>query len=71
MFVLNEFKKKMNSENHSWVTEAVMNFGRKHGVVALAETVFDLYDAALAPASKKTYKTGQRAYFRFVQQLER
>ena len=48
-----------------------MNFGMKHRVVALAETGSDLYDAALAPSSEKTYKTGQRAYFRFVQELER
>ena len=45
----------MDLGNHSWVTEAVMNFGRKHRVVALAETVSDLYDAGLAPSSKKTY----------------
>ena len=35
----------------------------------LAEIVNDLYDAALKQSSKRTYKTGQRAYFRFLKEL--
>ena len=34
-----------------------------------AEVVMDLYDAALAESSKKTYKSGQRAYSRFLTKL--
>ena len=37
----------------------------------LADIVVNLYDAALQQSSRKTYRTGQRAYIRFVQEVER
>ena len=37
----------------------------------LAEVVKHLYDAALQESSKKTYKTGQRAYIRFADEINR
>ena len=37
----------------------------------LAEIVVHLYDAALRSSSKRTYGTGQRAYFRFAKELNR
>ena len=37
----------------------------------MAEIVEHLYDAALRESSKKTYGTGQRAYFRFVKEISR
>ena len=53
----------------TWIAEAIANFGRSRGVPHLAEVVIDLYDASLKTSSKNTYKTGQSAYFRFVQEL--
>ena len=44
-------------------------FGRSIHRQDLAEIVNDLYEAALKQSSKRTYKTGQRAYFRFLQEL--
>ena len=35
----------------------------------LAEVVEHLYDAALQKSSRRTYKTGQRAYLRFINEL--
>ena len=46
-----------------------MRFGQARGVPALAVTVMDLYDAALRLSSQRTYKTGQRAYTRFINTL--
>ena len=48
----------------------VRRFGRARGVPELATTVVDLYDAALRPSSKTTYRTGQRAYQRFTSTLK-
>ena len=53
----------------TWVAEAITNFGRAKHVPHLAEVVIDLYDASLKTSSKNTYKTGQRAYFRFIQEM--
>ena len=47
------------------------NFGQDIGRPDLAEIVEHLYDAALQTSSKKTYGTGQRAYFRFAQEIGR
>ena len=44
----------------------ILEFGYNHGATGLAETVSDLYDAALKDSSRRTYNTGQRAYFSFV-----
>ena len=41
-------------------------FGAYHNKLGLAGTVVDLYDAPLKDSSRKTYSTGQRAYFSFV-----
>ena len=47
-----------------------MKFGHQYRVVELAHTVMDLFDAALKPSSRRTYKTGQRAYSRFLEALQ-
>ena len=52
-----------------WIAEALTNFGREKDVPHLAKVVIELYDASLKTSSKSTYKTGQRAYFRFIQEL--
>ena len=49
----------------------VWDFGREIGRLDLAEVVEHLYDAALQTSSKKTYKTGQRAYFRFATEINK
>ena len=36
----------------------------------LAEVVIDLYDAALKESSRRTYRTGQRAYDKFITTME-
>ena len=36
----------------------------------LAEIVDHLYDAALCSSSRRTYGTGQRAYFRFASEIK-
>ena len=36
----------------------------------MAEVVLDLYDAALRASSRNTYRTGQRAYDRFMVQMK-
>ena len=41
----------------------------RQGVQDLAEVVLDLYDAALRVSSRNTYRTGQRAYNRFMTRL--
>ena len=46
--------------------EDVLAFGKKHMQIGLAETVLDLYDAALKESSKRSYGTGQRAFIAFV-----
>ena len=51
------------------VYKEVNQFGRSIYRQDLAEVVKDLYDAALKQSSKRTYKTGQGAYFRFLQEL--
>ena len=43
---------------------------QQYGVLELAHTVMDLFDAALKPSSRRTYKTGQRAYTRFLETLQ-
>ena len=48
-----------------------MSFGAEINRPDLAEIVEHLYDSALQESSKKTYGTGQRAYFRFVQELNK
>ena len=45
--------------------EDVLAFGKKHMQIGLAETVLDLYDAALKESSKRSYGTGQRAFIAF------
>ena len=49
--------------------EAVVLFGETRGIPKLAEVVWDLYEAALQPSSRRTYGTGQRAYTRFVNSM--
>ena len=43
-----------------------MEFDIKKRVPELGEVVMDLFDAALQPSSRRTYRTGQRAYDRFI-----
>ena len=47
----------------------ILTFGKKIKQVGLAGVVMDLYDAALKESSKRTYKTGQRAYIRFTNMM--
>ena len=49
----------------------IENFGNEIGRLDLAEIVEHLSDAALKDSSKKTYKTGQRAYFRFAKEVNK
>ena len=49
----------------------IREFGTEIQRPDLAEIVEHLYDAALQESSKKTYKTGQRAYFRFAAEIDR
>ena len=49
----------------------MQSYGKDHAVPELAEVVLELFDAALCPASQRTYKTGQRAYFRFLGSIYR
>ena len=44
----------------------VHQFGINHEVPELAEVVMSLFHAALQPSSQRTYRTGQRAYNRFL-----
>ena len=55
----------------SHVRRDIQKFGQEIDCAELAEIVEHLYDAALQDSSKKTYGTGQRAYFRFVQEIGR
>ena len=49
----------------------IRDFGSAIQRPDLAEIVEHLYDAALQDSSKKTYKTGQRAYFRFATEIDK
>ena len=51
------------------VRSSVHSFGVKHSRETLAETVLELYDAALQESSRRTYNTGQLRYFKFMNQL--
>ena len=55
----------------SHVQRDVWSFGEKIGRLDLAEIVVNLYEAALQQSSRKTYRTGQRAYLRFVKEVGR
>ena len=50
----------------SYIRKSVMEFDIKKRVPELGEVVMDLFDAALQPSSRRTYRTGQRAYDRFI-----
>ena len=49
-----------------YISRVVMEFGKVHAVPELAEVVMELFQAALRPSSHRTYRTGQRAYSRFI-----
>ena len=49
---------------------SVWNFGQVHRAQGLAEVVLDLYDASLRASSRNVYRTGQRAYLRFMANLD-
>ena len=53
----------------SYIRKSVMGFGIKKRVPNLNEIVLDLFDAALQPSSRRTYRTGQRAYDRFIHSM--
>ena len=55
--------------HESHVKRQVMRFGRSLKRLDLAEVVVHLYDAALQESSRRTYRTGQRAYIRFLEEL--
>ena len=53
----------------SRVERDVIAFGRKIRRLDLADLVIDLYDSALQESSHKTYGTGQRAYVKFMNEI--
>ena len=53
----------------SWIERHILAFGIKIKQIGLAGVVIDLYDAAIRESSKRTYKTGQRAYIRFSNEI--
>ena len=69
----------MKKKSNNWSTpcigvwseihKAVVKFGNMRNVPQLSEVVMDLYDAALQPSSRNTYRTGQRAYDRFIRSM--
>ena len=50
----------------SYIAFVVHQFDSDHGVPELAEVVMSLFHASLQPSSQRTYRTGQRAYSRFL-----
>ena len=56
-------------ERISYIPDAVKRFGWQHAVPELADVVTDLFYAALRPSSQQTYRTGQRAYTRFLSSI--
>ena len=57
-------------EGESYVASVVYQFGRDHAVPELAEVVMSLFYAALRTSSQRTYRTGQRAYDRFLRTIQ-
>ena len=47
----------------------IRKYGQQINQAKLAEIVSDLYASALKPSSRRTYQTGQRAYYRFSSNL--
>ena len=47
----------------------VIDFGKQIKELYLADLVMDIYDAALQESSRAQYRTGQRAYLRFINQI--
>ena len=47
----------------------VCKYGVKLRLSQHAEVVMDLYESALAPSSRRTYRSGKRAYDRFIMKL--
>ena len=64
----NKYEKEIRyrSTGDAQVYRDILQFGLRHGAISLADTVSDLYDAALKDRSRRTHNTGQRAYFSFV-----
>ena len=60
---------EMSNTPPSRVERDVIAFGRKIGRLDLADLVIDLYDSALQESSQRTYGTGQRAYVRFMNEI--
>ena len=52
-----------------FVEKCVHRFGAEHRAPHIAKVVLDFYEAALKASSQRTYRTGQRAYHRFVESL--
>ena len=60
----------MPTGEETYITECVREFGKHQGVPYLSEVVMDLYDASLRKSTRRTYKTGQRAYMRFLATMD-
>ena len=54
----------------SHIERDIIAFGRKVKRLDLATVVIDLYDGALQESSRMQYRTGQRAYMRFVNGID-
>ena len=53
----------------SYVERDIIAFGKSVKRLDLATVVIDLYDSALQESSRIQYRTGQRAYMRFVNEI--
>ena len=58
--------KILRLEETSYISRVVREYGRNHNALELSEVVMDLFHAALRSSSLRTYRTGQRAYSRFL-----
>ena len=65
-----KIKKILFPEEISYIDSVVTKFCNTHAVPYLAEVVMELFRAALRPSSQRTYRSGQRAYSRFVNTLQ-
>ena len=54
----------------SHIERDIIAFGRTVKRLDLATVVIDLYDSALQESSRMQYRTGQRAYMRFVNGID-
>ena len=59
----------METAGLTLVERCVVDFGKLINKAYLADVVVDLYDAAIQETSRAQYRTGQRAYLRFINKI--